>query len=351
MNYEGLILHMLSKLQKERTINSVYHILRGKRSTQTIQDIHLFNLEKYYKIYPNLNQHTYKQWINNFMNNDFLILKDNSFEMTEEGQTYIHANFIENDYKFNGVKFNRIDQLFFQTLQLLCQTVSHLIYNRNQFIPVIENLDAQNKVKSIIKKYNNNRVQLYEGIYHELYRLFGKLVGPVDWLALQLTSAKQIGLSKKQIAELYNVSVHDVYLTTTHLIHQMIDLITNEKNYTILRHLVEMPKQISVTDSAMKTYDCLKRGLSIKEISHYRHLKISTIEDHIVELATQISNFPIQSFVSEATEDLIKNKVEQAKTKRLKIIKEMLPEHITYFQIRLVLSKFNRGSRKSESVN
>ena len=41
--FHQILLQIFQKLNKERTISAAYHVLRGKRSGQTIQDIGLFN--------------------------------------------------------------------------------------------------------------------------------------------------------------------------------------------------------------------------------------------------------------------------------------------------------------------
>ncbi|MGO4076159.1 recombinase RecQ, partial [Staphylococcus aureus] len=40
------------KLNGERSISAVYHLFKGKKSSQTIQDASLFQLSKYFGCYP-----------------------------------------------------------------------------------------------------------------------------------------------------------------------------------------------------------------------------------------------------------------------------------------------------------
>src|SRR5690625_4102623 len=89
MNYEALILFLLSKLEKERTVNSGYHILRGKRSAQTIQDIRLFRMQPFYNIYPSLDQENYEQLIKKFHSQKLIETYNNSFKVTSSGLALI----------------------------------------------------------------------------------------------------------------------------------------------------------------------------------------------------------------------------------------------------------------------
>ena len=52
MSYiESIILNCLKQLNGERTIYSIYHLLKGKKTSQTIQDAHLFEITHYFGVY------------------------------------------------------------------------------------------------------------------------------------------------------------------------------------------------------------------------------------------------------------------------------------------------------------
>ena len=46
---QTIILFCLQKINGERTIYSIYHLLKGKKSSQTIQDTHLFHLQSLFQ--------------------------------------------------------------------------------------------------------------------------------------------------------------------------------------------------------------------------------------------------------------------------------------------------------------
>ncbi|WP_182916973.1 helix-turn-helix domain-containing protein [Bacillus sp. PK3_68] len=80
--------------------------------------------------------------------------------------------------------------------------------------------------------------------------------------------------------------------------------------------------------------------MSIEEISTHRRLKQSTVEDHVVELAFNYPGFSIRPFVDKATEEQVLKAAAVLSNKRIKPIKERLPD-VSYFQIRLVLAKYS----------
>jgi uncharacterized protein YpbB len=74
-------------------------------------------------------------------------------------------------------------------------------------------------------------------------------------------------------------------------------------------------------------------------IANLRHLKLSTIEDHLVELALNVEGFSIDSYVDRVLQNKILEVSRIEATKQLKLIREKIGA-ATYFQIRLVLAKY-----------
>ncbi|WP_407697167.1 helix-turn-helix domain-containing protein [Schinkia azotoformans] len=75
------------------------------------------------------------------------------------------------------------------------------------------------------------------------------------------------------------------------------------------------------------------------EIAIIRNLKESTIEDHIVEIASELKSFNIEPFVSNDLQGKIIESFQTLRTKRLKPIRSSLNDTVSYFQIRLVLGR------------
>ena len=102
--------------------------------------------------------------------------------------------------------------------------------------------------------------------------------------------------------------------------------------------IIKKEKPITVGDSEKSTLNLFKSGKSIEEITKTRNLALSTIYDHLCRL---VANGYLLS--SEFVPENIIKQILEAKTKlpntlKLKEIKEMLPEEITYNQIKSVLA-------------
>ena len=51
---ETVLLYTLNKIHGERTIYSLFHLFQGKRSSQTIQDAHLYQLTAFFHSFPSI---------------------------------------------------------------------------------------------------------------------------------------------------------------------------------------------------------------------------------------------------------------------------------------------------------
>nr|WP_302328499.1 helix-turn-helix domain-containing protein [Salirhabdus salicampi] len=120
----------------------------------------------------------------------------------------------------------------------------------------------------------------------------------------------------------------------------MKEITRNQTSFPALNQFIpEHQPSLPLTLSTKKTYDMLKQGHGINDLARIRGLKVSTIQDHIVEIAHVDRTFDIRPFISEHIEKQIIAVVERTKTKRLKEIKEALEGNVDYFSIRVVLAR------------
>lgn len=161
-----------------------------------------------------------------------------------------------------------------------------------------------------------------------------------DILMYRLTGYNEPGFTWQQLAFGYNMQEMDVQLHYISALHTWLNELYREKTqYPLLNEIMQNIRvEVVLTASANATAQLYRTGRTLEEISHIRRLKMSTIEDHIVELAMNEPNFSIEPFVSNKEQQQILGAVEAYDTKRLKTLKELLPQ-LSYFQLRLTLAK------------
>ena len=111
-----------------------------------------------------------------------------------------------------------------------------------------------------------------------------------------------------------------------------------EEKMNIELQIIKKEIPIAVGNSEKATFELLRGGRTIEEISKERNLAISTIYGHLHRL---VANDFLSS--SEFVPEHIAKQILEAKSRlpsasKLKEIKEILPEEITYNEIRCVLA-------------
>ncbi|RPF55743.1 helix-turn-helix domain-containing protein [Aquisalibacillus elongatus] len=345
IQFNKLLLYMLSRLDKQRTISSAFHILRGKKSAQTIQDIHLFQMQHVFGVYQNLDPNIYHKWIQYFKDSSWLTIDEDTYTLTDQGYDVLNDWHDFTISGLNGFKYHRIDRKWDESVKLLVQTLSNLSYGDKYFIPVTDDLHIQFRVKQLIKKYQQDKKLLTQKFTSELYQVLHALSDEqAAFISKQLTGYNRIGLSKVQLAEEYDLLVDDIHITHIQIIHQMLKIIeSDQQRFPILNSIIPVQnQQYGMTESAFRTFQLIEKGYTLPEIESLRQLKTSTIHDHVVEIATRVDHFDIGAYVDQKTIDQVGQVINKSESRRLKDIKLQLDEAVTYFQIRLVLAKFNQ---------
>lgn len=83
-------------------------------------------------------------------------------------------------------------------------------------------------------------------------------------------------------------------------------------------------------------------GKSIEEISKERDVALGTIENHLLEGYKNGLKINIEIFINKDNEKIILDVLKNFTSIKLREIKEQLPEHISYNEIKAVCTKYNR---------
>jgi uncharacterized protein YpbB len=340
-----LVLSCLQKINGERTTYSIYHLLKGKKSSQTISDAHLFDMTNIFQTFPQLSRNYFDKIIRNHINKNFIQIVDaDKFKITTKGMDYLEkvATQMPIPSFLNGWKYHNIQEDFWKRLSLFIQVCSNLINYDSSYIPVQNDIKTSDWVKAILLKLNKNREELSDELLREVISCLnnGDDIMP-EAVVWKLTGHKQIGLTSIQVAEEFKMDLFYFHLHFLNSIHFMIEKIASNRNqYPILQNLInDYEKPINLTNSSLVTYRYLRLGYTIEEIASIRNLKTSTIEDHIVEIALNDQEFLLEPFVPIQLESLIRETIQNLNSKQLKMIRQELDGNISYFQIRLVQAR------------
>ncbi|MDZ5471167.1 helix-turn-helix domain-containing protein (plasmid) [Bacillus sp. 31A1R] len=341
---EKVILFCLYKIDGERTIYSIYHLLKGKKSSQTLQDAHLFQLLPYFGSYHQITREQLESIIKTLLNQGHIMKKQDSHVLVTEKGLEIVKPFC-NQYPIlkylNGWTF-QYTEIFWRRLSLLVQVASNLQHGETRYLPIQKDREVQIWLKKFLLTIPVNRSELSEVLLKELIGCFENEpdLDPSS-VVIRLTGYNTIGLTDQQAAGVLNIENSFYHYNFISLLHYMISVIsTNPECYPILFSMIDnFNEELPLTHSTKSTYNLIQKGYSIEEIAFMRRLKMSTIHDHIVELALNMKNFSIEPYVNENEQAEILAAAKISPSKQLKQIRQYV-QHMDYFKIRLVISKF-----------
>lgn len=346
MQLQYALLYCIKQLDGERTVSSIYHLLKGKRSSQTLQDGNIFHISFLFGIYKSLQRSDYDQEIENVLHKGWIqIVNENTYILTNAGKNQL--GILEKTLPFpqylHGLNYGDIGEIFWKRLSLIIQTVSNLQQQNAKFLPIQQDTEVMMWVKQFLTKIPYARSKLAEGLWKEVHMLLKDTL-PIEAtiFTYRLTGYERIGYTVKQLAEITNQDVFRVYLLFWGTIHFFIQSVRdNEKDFPLLTKIISYPNERAdlFSLSTKKTYQLWRQGRSLDEIATIRNLKVATIEDHFVEIALRERDFSIEIFMEKNKIKHVQRIIETLQTRKLRVLKQAVGEEISYFEIRLVLAQ------------
>jgi uncharacterized protein YpbB len=364
---QTVILNGLAPLAGERTIQALYYILRGRKANQTQQDVHLYSLQPYYRMFPRLSKEQWEEKIALLKERRFIaeretagVVRKPTFTLTERGKEVMADGRCRYQLERWFAPFSRgfvSDRLhlFWQRLHLMVQTVSQLISGDLAFLPVVQDKRVQQWVKQALSDAEKRRLWL-DGLHDELYTLLLPLPDSVQELIVsQLSGAQQVGSTVTQLALCRGEAPSYIQLQFRYGLAESLNRLDRDAGarFPLLSSLIEHSggKDPRLSDSANLTYQLVKQQYSVEEIARMRKIKPGTVEDHLVEIALHCPEWDCSRYVSPSDRERILRVSEELGTVRLRVLKDRLGEGYTYLQIRLALASRRGGSVDAGTVD
>ena len=347
MDLSFLLLTIISRLNGERTIYAGLHLFRGKRSGQTLQDVDYYSLKEFFCILPKLTIETFDLAAEQLIKAGYISIDDDAVvHLTETGW-----GALDNlpSYQFNGWDYRGREQLFFARLSLVVQTVSNFRVGQKSFMPLQRDYEIQLFVRSLLNGHpisdagfsRQLRIELQQVIENSRVRDIQKTI-----LTHRLGGYDNTGWTWDQLAEKLTINPLTIRLYFIESLHMLLETIEQSTTTPFMQKMSENIKVTSyLTDSSTKTKALFEQGMSMEDIAMRRQLKMSTIEDHFVEMSINDTQFPVERFVSKKDMDAVVGRSIELGTKRLRLLKDNFPT-LTYFQLRLILGSESGGEAK-----
>ncbi|MDQ0257677.1 uncharacterized protein YpbB [Evansella vedderi] len=344
--FNWLMLQLINYINEQRTIGGIYHLLKGKRSAQTIQDAYLFKCSEYVGSLKALTRQDYTEGLKKLEDMGWICFQGSeTIKITESGERKRRelSRQFQLPEGYDGAKYewNGSAGLLWERLSLTVQSLSFLNRGQTSFLPVSYHQETQMWVKQLFKYHSNNYRVLAERLHLDLYNFLTDLPEREGNLFVnRLTSPMRTGKTFKQLSEAYQNDPLYARIHFQAILHRcFVSVKGNQGSYPMLsQFLFGINEHQFVTKSAKETSRLLKQGRTIEEVKMLRGLKHSTIEDHLIELALYEPNFSYKPYLTYQHIKDVLSVASKLKTKKLRLIKEQLPQ-LSYFQIRLALTK------------
>lgn len=342
--FQKIILYILYKMEHDRTLLAPFYILQGKPSIQTIQDANLYQLNRFFGLYKRISKTAYDKQIEFFLQEQWIVQTDKSYTFTKEGR--LQASSIENyiqNLQIDGKNLHKMTEEFYFRFLLLIQVWTNRKAGIKHYVPIIEQKEVENWVKWFYVQTRHDVTSFLSDLYKELTNVLEGINEESLIIFIQtISNAEEIGATKQQLQEQFHLTKEDVDLTVIEVIHYILMQIEETKHPILTKIASFDSSDKKLTSSAQQTQNLLEQGYNVQDIARMRRLKENTIHDHIVEIALHTPNFPYEHYVQASNIREIENTVASLNTFKLKDIKQMVDERITYFQIRLVLTRLQK---------
>lgn len=340
MKLSLILLFLISKMNGQRTLNAGLHLLRGKKSGQTLTDVEYFNSKPFFGILPKLEEAMYNNAVENLLESGLIIQDEKFVRLTEEGDKRVKDL---PEFHFRGWDYRGRELIFFGRLTLLVQTLSFMREGEATFTPIQRDREIQLFVKQLLVRHPVTDPIFAKQVGDELKKAL-IMSGMTDTqkyiFTCRLTGKSEMAKTWDQLAVEIGMVAEDLRLLFIEAIHRLLPIIEDSDELPFLQKIAfDIKVHSYLTDSAMHTKRLFDQGHSMESIASLRKLKMSTIEDHIVEMAMNDEQFPVSHFVSEEQIRAVVLKSEEMGTKRLKLLKNEF-DALSYFELRLIMTAY-----------
>ncbi len=343
---EDLIVTALALFRGKRSAMAAYHLLQGKRTIQTVQDGTFFNQLYLFGTLPQLTKEAYQHILETLETNQIITFENEVCVPTKKAKAQKDAYLRGHSYLYqlNGWMFGKVERRFWERFSLLIQSLNH-VYEKAPFAPTTHNVWNQQWVRGILKQYEHDVTPLNNQLYWECDTILREQSTlNAELFVRQLSRPKRVGLTKAQLAQIYKLDALEVQLRTQAVIHTFCSYAYNQHDtYPVLSQCFAHNEVSRLTASANKTKQLLDQNMKLERIAAIRKLKPATVEDHVVEIAMSDNQFSIEPFVHHSMQKQIETVLHQQADMKLRDIRNKMGEHVSYFQIRLVLAKRERN--------
>jgi ATP-dependent DNA helicase RecQ len=117
------------------------------------------------------------------------------------------------------------------------------------------------------------------------------------------------------------------------------ELLANKEINQPIAHINKREAAKSTKNSHLESYELFKQGNSVAEIMKIRNLAQTTVEGHLVDCISNGMELDFDLLINKEYENQILEVIKEVGTDKLKPIKDLLPDAVSYGDIKFVIAK------------
>lgn len=327
-------------------VKTLYHLLKGKRSSSVLVYGFLFDILRFIDCYPTLTEKGYEQLISKLAEKQLItIVNEEEAKITPKGVLKLNELKLKAPiYPYiDNYRFGKKDQEIFRVFQFVIQVVSHLSYNSKQYVPIEHSPVYQGALKQWLSTFKKE--QVVKQLKEEWFSVFEAFTeSEADYFVQQFSGYQHFGKTVNQLIPSTFSNFEKDLLNKNHL-HYLLKMIQQQSNLPLLQSIMSWPFFRQANQSVQETQRYLALSTNIDEIAEKRQLKNSTIKDHLIELSL-FEKFPFTAFLAEETiNQLSKLNLGPYQEWSYQSVRKLLP-NLDYFDFRLYQIKSIRKERQ-----
>ncbi|MFK4565649.1 helix-turn-helix domain-containing protein [Enterococcus sp. UD-01] len=326
-------------------ISTLYHLLKGKRTSSVLLYGFLYNNLNFFQLCPDLAQRQFDACIEELCR-EHLLEQDTQGHavITDKGQKKFRQQMTFYPW-LNNYLYGKTDENCWRLLQFSVQVVSHLSYADKNYSPLELSPFYQQQLKQAIRAFSKK--ELISACRYEWFTLFSLLSAEeADFLARQFSGYQFIGRTSFQVQS-YQEDKFQAFLHRKAILHHLLYLIAEREDIKVLKCIIAPLLKQNENQSMNETKRYLNQQFSVAQIAEQRKIKKSTVQDHLIELALT-TDFPFQQFISAETCRLLGHLSAPYQNWQYRSLKEQAPA-LDYFEFRLYqISKIKEEREKEK---
>lgn len=346
----GLVLRVASAMAGERTQAAIWRVLAGHGGIQTIQDVCWYGLRRYYAVVDRSEREAVRRRLEELQAWGYVA----EAHEWSDGRRFVRVTAageraLREDPSgaavdavlatWDGLRDGRAWRVLYPRLVLTVQTLSHLVRGQTAFRPIVRTSDAQAWVRALLAKRpaKATAAQLRAELEQALERLPPAYA---DLLVASFAGCGLRGASAQQLAARTGSAPVLVRAALRVAVARVQEAALEEPERFPLLHAMAEPRPCEgLSASAEATRALLLRGVAPAEVARRRGLRLATVEDHVVEIALRDPAFDVFRFLDRTTHEAVWAARRRLGTVRLRAIRDALGGAVSYFAIRLALTR------------